>query len=140
MSYLGEYDSPRPMFQRLARWAGVALLAAVVGYSFYWLFFRNWREERQVRTFLEEVQQEQYEQAYSRWGCTVAEPCRFYPYDEFLEDWGPESPLGSIETFKLGKSYTQKESGVIIEVWINGEKQPNLWVQSDTEVISFFPY
>lgn len=140
MGYLDDYDSPRPAFDRLVRWIGVAMLAAAVGYSVYWLFFRNWREERQVRTFLEEVQQKRFEEAYSRWGCTVTEPCRFYPYSEFLEDWGPDSPLDPVASFKLGRSYTQKESGVIVEVWVNGEKQPNLWVQSDDQVIGFFPY
>lgn len=140
MSYLDEYDSPRPAFDRLVRWIGIAMLAGIVGYSFYWLFFRNWREERQVRGFLEQVQNRQFEEAYSRWGCSVAEPCKFYPYDEFLEDWGPGSPMDPVSSFELGRSYTQEDSGVIIEVWINGEKQPNMWVESDTQAISFFPY
>ncbi len=140
MSYLDEYDSPRPVFDRLVRMIAVAMIAAILGYSVYWLFFRNWREERQVKLFLEEVKQQQYDAAYERWGCSVAEPCRFYTYESFLEDWGPDSPLGKVDSFKLGRSYTQKDSGVIVRVWINGQEQPNLWVESDTRAISFFPY
>ena len=139
MSYLDEYDSRRPLFERLVRGVAVVLLAAVVGYSVYWLFFRNWREEAQVRSFLEEVQGRQFEAAYERWGCTVALPCRFYSFEAFLEDWGPESPLGALESFQLGRSYTQ-DGGTIIEVWANGNKQPNLWVEHSTQTISFFPY
>ncbi|MBI1356227.1 MAG: hypothetical protein GC160_17940 [Acidobacteria bacterium] len=139
MSYLDEYDSRRPFFERLVRWIGLALLVGVLGYSVYWLFFRNWREEAEVRHFLEEVQQQKFEAAYKRWGCSVEEPCRYYSYTSFLEDWGPDSPLGKVGSFRLGRSYTQ-EGGVIIEVWINDKKQPNLWVDSATEVISFFPY
>ena len=85
MSYLDEYDSPRPVFDRLVRLIAVAMIAAIVGYSVYWLFFRNWREERQVKLFLEEVKQQRYEAAYERWGCSVAEPCRFYTYESFPE-------------------------------------------------------
>ena len=138
-SYLEEYERNSWRFGKLAKAVGYALLAAVVGYCLYWLFFRNWREENRVEEFLELVQGQQYELAYETWGCSQGEPCKFYPFDEFLEDWGPESPLGAISSYELGRSYTQ-EGGVIQEVTINGRKQPNLWVERGTLIISFFPY
>lgn len=139
MQYLDTYGSERPFYPRLVKAVGWALLIGIVGYCFYWLFFRNWQEEREVRRFLETVEEGRYEEAYEYWGCTVEDPCKFYRYDEFLEDWGPESPLGDVRSFELGRSWTQP-GGVIIEVSINGEKQPNLWVESDTKHVSFFPY
>lgn len=139
MGYLDQYHQRNWLFSKLVKGVGWAMLAGILFYSFYWLFFRNWREERRVERFLAAVQQEQYEEAYSYWGCTVAEPCRFYPYDDFLEDWGPESPLPKIKSYDLGRSYTQP-NGVIVEVRINGEKQPNLWVEKETQTIGFFPY
>jgi hypothetical protein len=138
-SYLEDYERSSWGFGKLAKAVGYTLLAAIVGYCLFWLFFRNWREEARVKDFLGLVQAQSYEQAYETWGCSVAEPCKFYSYESFLEDWGPESPLGAVNTYRLGRSYTQ-EGGVILEVYINGEKQPNLWVQSDTQAISFFPY
>ena len=138
-SYLEEYASQSWRFGKLAKAAGALLLAGVVGYCFYWLFFRNWREESRVRDFLSLVEQGRYEQAYERWGCSVAEPCRFYTYESFLEDWGPESPLGKVSSYKLGRTYTQ-DNGVIVEIVVNGEEQPRLWVQRDTRAIGFFPY
>lgn len=138
-SFLEEYERNSWGFGKLAKAVGLALLAGIVGYSIYWIFFRNWREEARVKEFLSLVQQQKYEQAYEDWGCSVAKPCKFYSYESFLEDWGPESPLGAVKTYHLGRSYTQ-EGGVIQEVFINGEKQPNLWVESDNRVISFFPY
>ena len=139
MGYLDQYAERTWVFSRLAKGVAYALLLSIVGYSVYWLFFRNWQEERQVSQFLSQLQGAGYAQAYEHWGCTVAEPCKFYPYDDFLEDWGPDSPLGSVTSYSLGRSYTQ-EGGVIIELKINGEKQQNLWVQKDTGAIGFFPY
>lgn len=138
-SYLEEYEQSSWGFGRLAKAVGYVLLASILGYSLYWLFFRNWREEAQVKEFLSLLQEQKYEQAYETWGCTQAEPCKFYPYDEFLEDWGPESPLGPVTSYALGRSYTQ-EGGVIQEVTVNGKKQPNLWIEHDTLVVGFFPY
>ena len=139
MGYLDQYGERNWFFSKLVKAIGWLLLASIIAYSFYWLFFRNWREEQRVDAFLEAVQARDYEDAYAYWGCTVAEPCRFYNYDEFLEDWGPESPLARIDSYDRGRSYTQT-SGVIIELTINGEKQPNLWVEKETQAISFFPY
>lgn len=139
MGYLADYRREASGFDKIVKAIGALLLAGLVGWGVYWLFFRNWSEERRAERFLEAVQQQRYEDAYSYWGCNVAEPCRYYAYGEFLEDWGPESPLASVERFALGRSYTQ-DNGVIVEVEINGRKQPSLWIDSTTEAISFFPY
>ena len=139
MGFLDQYDQQSWGFNRLAKAVGWVLLAGVIAYSIFWLFFRNWREERTTKEFLALLQQARYEQAYRKWGCTPEKPCRFYPYDDFLEDWGPDSPIGAVKSFSLGRSYTQT-NGVIIEVEVNGKKQPNLWVEKGTEQIGFFPY
>lgn len=139
MGYLDSYGRERPLYPRLVKAVGYALLAGIVGYCFYWLFFRNWVEEREAKRFLTAVEEGRYEEAYTYWGCTVEDPCKFYRYDEFLEDWGPDSPLGDVKSFELGRSWTQP-GGVILEVTINGRKQPNLWIESDTKHVSFFPY
>ena len=139
-SYLEEYERNSWGFGKVAKAVGFALLAGIVGYCLWWLFFRNWSEQARVKEFLSLLESQQFEQAYETWGCSVSEPCQFYSYEAFLEDWGPQSPLGPVKSFRLGRAYTQDEDGVIQEVTINGEKQPNLWIESDTLVISFFPY
>ncbi len=139
MGYLEQYEQGSRGFDKLVKAVAYVILAGIVGYGVYWLFLRNWSEERRVEAFLEAVEQQQYEKAYTFWGCSVEEPCHYYPYNEFLEDWGPQSPLGKIKSFDLGRSYTQT-NGVIVELTIDGKKQPNLWVDSNTQAISFFPY
>jgi hypothetical protein len=139
MVYLDQYAQGSRVFDKLAKAVACALLAAILGFCLYWLFFRNWREERQVRLFLTAIQEQHFEKGYEYWGCSVSEPCRDYLFNEFLDDWGPESPLGPVKTFQVGRSYTQP-NGAIIELSVNGVRQSNLWVDGATEVLSFFPY
>jgi hypothetical protein len=139
MGYLDQYEQGSQVFDKVVKTIACLLLAAIIGYCVYWLFFRNWREERQVDRFLTAIQEQRFEDGYQYWGCSVAEPCRDYLFNEFLDDWGPQSPLGPVKTFQLGRSYTQP-NGAIIEVTVNGVRQSNLWVDGVTDVISFFPY
>ena len=139
MGYLDQYAQGSGVFDKLVKVVVYSLLAATLGYCFYWLFFRNWREERQVQRFLTTVQEQRFEDAYQYWGCSVAEPCRDYLFDEFLEDWGPQSPIGPVKAFEVGRSYTQP-NGAIIELSVNGVKQSSLWVDGVTEMLSYFPY
>ena len=139
MGYLDQYETGYPLFENILRMAAYVLVSVILLGSFYWLFFRNWVEERHAKEFLGLIQEQNYSEAYTVWGCTEETPCKFYPYGEFMEDWGPESPLGQVTSYHLGRSYTQR-GGVIVEVHINGRKQPNLWIDRDTREISFFPY
>jgi hypothetical protein len=139
MGYLDQYAQGSRVFDKLVRVVVFSLLAVILGYCFYWLFFRNWREERQVERFLSTIQEQRFEDAYQYWGCSVEEPCRDYLFNEFLDDWGPQSRLGPVKTFKVGRSYTQP-NGAIIELSINGVTQSNLWVDGVSEVLGFFPY
>ena len=139
MEYLADYGQADRRYEKIVTAAGYLLLAAVVLGGIYWLFFRNWREERRVDQFLATLEQQQYEQAYRMWGCSTETPCPNYSYEKFLEDWGPESPLGKVTSHNVGRSYDQ-QSGVIILVEVNGRRIPNLWVEKDSRVIGFSPY
>ncbi len=139
MAYLEEYGRDDARRERFFKTLVALLLISVALGLIYHVFFRNWREELQTRRFLNALQAGDYEDAYSYWGCSVEDPCRFYPYEEFIEDWGPESPLGKVEDFGLGRSYDQT-SGVIITLEINGQVHPNLWVEKESKTVGFSPY
>lgn len=139
MDFLAEYGQADRRYEKIITIVGYTLLAAIVAGSIYWLFFRNWREERRVDQFLALLEQQRYEQAYEFWGCSVEQPCPNYSYEKFMEDWGPASPLGAVNSYEVGRSYAQ-ESGVIILVQVNGRRIPNLWVERDNRVIGFSPY
>ena len=138
MEYLGGYASKGWLGGRILQvvlWTVVA--AAAVG-PVYYVFFRNWREELQAKRFLELVREREYEGAYTLWGCTEEAPCRYYPFDEFLEDWGPESPLGQVSQYSLRRSYTQP-NGVIVRYTVNGIERAPIFVERDPPRISFAP-
>jgi hypothetical protein len=139
MDFLAEYGQADRRYEKIVTIAGYTLLAAIVLGSVYWLFFRNWQEERRVDQFLSLLQQKNYEEAYNLWGCSVEQPCPNYSYQKFLEDWGPASSLGAFNSYEVGRSYDQ-ESGVIILVLVNGKRIPNLWVEKNNRVIGFSPY
>ena len=138
MEYLGAYASKGLLAERIVKAVLVGVLAvAVLGLTYY-VFFRNWREERQAKRFFETLKAERYAEAYSMWGCSVEKPCRYYPYDEFLEDWGPDAPYGKLVDYSLGRSYTQS-NGVILRYSINGREGDPLWVELAPVKINFAP-
>src|ERR1017187_2222700 len=62
----------------------VVLICGALIYNFY-----NFREERQVKQFMSRLEARDYRGAYALFGCTDAKPCRYYPFEKFMEDWGP---------------------------------------------------
>lgn len=140
MSYLDEYtDRSGERREKILKALALALVVSVVFGGVLYYFFKNFFEEQQVRQFLTLLQEQDYPAAYKLWGCTVEEPCRNYSYQDFLEDWGPDSPIGEVDDFSLGRS-AEVGSGVIVEIRINGTPQPELWVEKDTKVVGFSPY
>ena len=138
MEYLGSYATRGILGERIVKASLVALAVAAVLGTTYYVSFRNWREERLAKRFLRTVQAGDFEAAYALWGCSVSEPCRYYPYGEFLEDWGPEAPFGRIREYSLGRSYTQP-NGVIVRYAINGRQGNPLWVERDPPKVNFAP-
>ncbi len=99
---------------------------------------RNHREESRVKDFFDLLQRKDYKAAYALWNCTDAHPCRDYPFNEFMKDWGPASPRG-------GARYTIPRSrscgsGVIVTADSGSNQEDALWVQRSDMAIGFSPY
>ncbi len=138
MEYLGGYGTKGLLAERILKIIVLTLVLAAVLGPIYYVFFRNWPEERLAKRFFDQLRAEQYAEAYRLWGCSVEEPCRYYPYDEFLEDWGPQAPYGKLNEYSIGRSYTQP-NGVILRYQINGEEGDPLWVELEPPKINFAP-
>ena len=140
MGYLNDYYSVSgARREEILKALAVTLVVAVVGGGVLYFLFKNYFEERRVSSFLATLQEENYPAAYRFWGCSVEEPCRDYDYENFLEDWGPSSSIGHVNSFRLGRS-AEVGTGVIIEVRINGQPQPELWVEKESKIVGFSPY
>lgn len=140
MGYLDDYYSVSgARREELLKALALTLVASVILSGVFYFFFKNYFEERRASSFLTVLQEGDYTGAYQFWGCSVEEPCRDYDYDDFLEDWGPSSHLGRVNSFRLGRS-AEVGTGVIIEIFINGQAQPELWVEKDSKIVGFSPY
>ena len=140
MGYLNDYYSASgARREEILKALTLTLVVAVVVGGVFYFFFKNYFEERRVSSFLTALQEEDYAAAYRYWGCSIEEPCRDYDYDNFLEDWGPSSPLGQVNSFRLGRS-VEVGTGVIIAIRINGQSQPELWVEKESKVVGFSPF
>lgn len=136
--YLDEYGAGEArraqIIKRIA--GGLALLAIIAGVLYFLL--RDYQEKRQVTRFFNLLAEQQYREAYALWGCTEASPCVAYPFENFMEDWGPDGlyPAPSEEditdTLSCSDGIIQTLSGGAgDEVW--------LWVGRADKVIGYAP-
>jgi len=96
--------------------------------------FGNFREERLVQKFLEELKAGNFQQAYQTWGPTPG-----YAYKDFMADWGGNGYYGKIGASRILESKTEG-SGVIVMVEFSHLKRPvALWVERRTRTLAFSP-
>jgi hypothetical protein len=139
-SYLGTYgageEKRESIIRRIAIWTGIALLVAAVLLFIFKFVIPNRGEQKQVDSFFRLLAAHDYKQAYAMWGCTDQTPCRDYPFDAFMQDWGPQSV--PVTTFQVldGESCG---SGVIVDVDSGKAGDKKLWVERKDRVISFPP-
>jgi hypothetical protein len=114
----------------------VVVLAVVGGWLMF--AFHNYREERQVKQFLARLEANDFKGAYSYFGCTEAAPCRLYPFERFLEDWGPASDHKSYAGARISRSRSCG-SGVLLTVDYANNQQEKLWVETKDMSVGFPP-
>ena len=124
------------MLFRKDRSLRVPLVLALVVVAACLLLYRfaNFREERAVRLFLEELNAGNYPKAYQLWGPSAA-----YSYKDFMADWGEQGYYGRPKNFKILDSRT-RGSGVIVYIELNHLKKPiAFWVERKTRALGFSP-
>jgi len=63
---------------------------------------------------------------------------RGYPFDSFMQDWGPRSSHRDVSDYKIARSRSCG-SGVILTVDFGKSQPEKLWVQRDDLTIGFSP-
>ena len=113
----------------------VGLALAVVAACLLLYRFANFREERVVRQFLDELKAGNYQQAYRIWG-----PSSTYSYEDFTSDWGERGYYGRVTGYKILDSET-RGSGVVVYVEFKHLKKPMaFWVERKTRALGFAPF
>jgi hypothetical protein len=110
---------------------GIPLALILSGYLYY--EFKNYPEEQAVKRFLAAVEQKNYEQAYRLW-----QPSKYYTFNNFNEDWGPQGQEGAVEDYRITNSHA-RGSGVLVYIRLNGQKDISLWVERSDKSLSFPP-
>jgi hypothetical protein len=115
---------------------GCALVVALILYG----VFKNHTEEQRAKSFLGLLSARNYPAAYAMWGCTDSHPCPDYPFAKFQEDWGEKSAHTDPSAGHIGLSQSCG-TGVLLRLDYKSSEEPfSLWVERDTEVISFAPW
>jgi hypothetical protein len=135
--YLEKYGEGDERREKITKWTVISILALVVVGGLVYSIFHNYPEEHQAKRFFDLLAARNYQSAYSLWGCTVDHPCRDYPFNAFLKDWGPDvSPVSNVDVLD-GESCG---SGVIVDVDAGKAGDKKLWVERSTRVLGFPPY
>jgi hypothetical protein len=138
-SYLEGYGEAQGRRAKTLKWLVLTAAVLLIASGFAYFQFRDYTEERKVRVFLQHLRDKDYKAAYALWGCTDANPCSQYPYEEFMKDWGPASPYSAAERAHVS-GMKSCDSGII--QWVRFPAQPDvlLWVDRETETLSFAPW
>lgn len=136
LSTYGQHDERRGKL--IKRAALAVLVAGVIGTSAF-LYFRTWSEERTVARFLSQLKGKDYKSAYISWGCTAAAPCKYYPFEKFMEDWGNPGTQANAASAKVADAEPCGD-GVIVTVEFDKGKPVALSVDKSTGAVGFAPW
>src|SRR5688572_10915121 len=110
--YLDGYGVADARRGKLIKRLLLSVVTVLIAGAVLYFQFRDYSEDRQVKAFLEHLRNKDYQSAYALWGCSEATPCPQYVLEEFLKDWGPDSPFANASAAEItGKKSC--EGGVI---------------------------
>ena len=119
--------------QRRIRYIITAMAMAVLLSGWLYYEYKNYPEEHQVTKFFESLERKDYQTAYQIW-----QPLKSYTFKDFSQDWGPDGIQGPVTRFNITGS-TERGSGVIVRIRINGKDSVSLWVEKKDKSLSFPP-
>lgn len=130
----------------------IVAVCAILGWN-----FRHYPEEHAVDKFFAALQQKNYEQAYSIWNNDPdwkqhTEKYSQYPFNNFMQDWGPGGEWGIIKSYHVDGSAVPKggngtkfdvgSSGIVVVVTVNERvaDKAHIWVEKSDKTLGFSPY
>ncbi len=137
--YLLNYGAGEEQREKIIRRLLIIAVVVLVAGGILYFFLKNFRQEQQARRFFDLLEKHDYKPAYAMWGCTDAKPCRDYPLQNFMDDWGPKSPHADAGSYHIKKSRSCG-SGVILTVDFGKNQEDKLWVERGDLTIGFSPW
>ncbi|HOL70487.1 MAG TPA: hypothetical protein PLA43_12660 [Bryobacteraceae bacterium] len=136
--FLEEYGVADARRARVFRAISISVLAIVFGTIIGYFVLRTWPAKRQVNTFLEDLRRGDYQAAYRDWGC--AEGCDDYPYEKFLEDWGPKGEFADPSGASIKRTSYCKSGDVIVTITSPKGQEVPLFYQRSNGALGFAPW
>ncbi len=136
-----------PERERRKRVRNISLIVVVLVLALAAWLNRFWPQRHIADKFFSDLQGQKFELAY---GVYYADPDwkqhpqnhAQYPFNEFMQDWGPGSPWGIIKAFKIygASNCPGGGSGVVIDVIVNNRAEhAQLYVDKHDKTISTPP-
>jgi hypothetical protein len=141
-SYLeayGSQESQRAKRAHAIKIGSLIALGVVVVGLIAFFSFRNFREENEIKSFLQLLRTQQYQDAYRMWGCTEVHPCPGYSFPAFRDDWGAASPHANAAAANIG-DVEACGNGVLVRVDYPGAEPVPLFVERGSKIIGFAPW
>jgi len=133
--YLEHYGEGEVRRERVIRWLIISAAVLVAGTIAGYFILRTYPARRQASNFLEALKQGDYKSAYRMWGC--AEPCRRYPFEKFMEDWGPKGEYAGVTS--IAKT-SFCNTGVIVTLQSRSGGGVALWYERSDGTLGFAPW
>lgn len=137
--YLDTYGAGDARREGLAKRIAIGLVLLLLAAFLAYFLLKNRREEMQVRQFIESLQRQDYKAAYAYWGCTDEKPCPNYSLNNFLEDWGPQSPYRQAGAMQTSDTIACEE-GVLRTITVPGQPPVQVRVDRQSQVLGFAPW
>jgi hypothetical protein len=137
-AYLEQYGAGDERRGKIIKTLVISMVSLVVAGCVLFFVFHNYREESRVRRFYALLQAKDYKSAYALFGCTDTTPCRYYGFDKFQEDFGPNSGHDDLSNVRISRSRSCG-SGVLLTVDFGKNQQEKLWVERHDMSIGFPP-
>src|SRR3569832_1102293 len=135
--YLDHYGAGEERRNRIIKRLVISVVALAVLGSIAFFVFHNYRQEQAVKHFFELLEAHDYQSAYTLWVRSDSDR-RGYPFDKFMEDWGPKGQHPDVSSYRISRSRSCG-SGVILTIDFGSNQQEKLWVQRDDLTIGFSP-
>lgn len=137
-SYLENYGAGEAKREGLVKWTVISVVSVLVLSVILFYSFRHFRERQVLDGFVESLQKKDYKGAYAAFGCTDSNPCRYFPYEKFLQDFGPEGVYKNAAAIKM----TQKWScvgGIIRVLEFGAGNEADLIIDYDKHLVAYAP-
>jgi hypothetical protein len=114
----------------------VSVVVAAILTGLLYFFFRNYRQEHQVKRFYELLAAHDYQKAYDMWVTSEAER-QGYPMSAFMQDWGPQAM--DLHGFDILDAESCGNS-VIVDADLGSLGDRKIWVNRKTLELGFPPW